>query len=78
MHQELESPIDIHAQWNAPKHIVACTTTRLNGFSQAPFDAFNLGLHVDDGGFGAFYAADDHSIFLDAENPDPGRDDDRY
>ncbi len=48
MHQELESPIDIHAQWNAPKHIVACTTTRLNGFSQAPFDAFNLGLHVDD------------------------------
>ncbi len=33
---------------------------------------------ANDGGLGTFHAADDYSLFLDAENPDPGRDHDRY
>lgn len=34
--------------WPAPKNIHAYTTTRLHGFSHAPYDAFNLGDHVED------------------------------
>ena len=36
------------AQWQAPKQVKAITTTRLNGFSEAPFDSLNLGDHVED------------------------------
>lgn len=36
------------ANWPAPKNIKALTTTRLNGFSQAPYDSNNFGLHVGD------------------------------
>ncbi len=36
------------ANWPAPAHITAVTTTRLGGFSQPPFDSNNLGLHVGD------------------------------
>lgn len=38
----------ITAQWRAPKQVKALTTTRLNGFSEAPFDSLNLGDHVED------------------------------
>ncbi len=34
--------------WPAPKMIRALTTTRQQGHSQAPFDAFNLATYVDD------------------------------
>lgn len=34
--------------WNAPKQIQAFTTVRKGGVSQAPFDSFNLGSHVND------------------------------
>jgi YfiH family protein len=34
--------------WPAPAGIRSCITTRLGGVSQAPFDSFNLGDHVDD------------------------------
>lgn len=38
----------IKADWPAPSNVVAFTTTRQGGFSQAPFDSFNLAQHVDD------------------------------
>lgn len=37
-----------YANWNAPKNIVALSTTRLEGFSQAPYHSNNLGTHVGD------------------------------
>lgn len=36
------------ANWPAPKNISALSTTRLSGFSLAPYDTNNLGLHVGD------------------------------
>ena len=38
----------ITPNWPAPIHVKALSTTRLGGVSQAPFDSFNLGLHVGD------------------------------
>lgn len=38
----------ILANWNAPKNISAITTTRLGGYSKAPYDSNNLALHVGD------------------------------
>ena len=38
----------IPADWPAPAHIHAGTTTRLNGVSHHPFDSFNLAAHVGD------------------------------
>lgn len=35
-------------QWPAPDNIKSLQTTRHGGCSQAPFDSFNLGEHVDD------------------------------
>lgn len=35
-------------RWPAPHWIKAYTTTRYGGFSQAPFDSLNVGLHVGD------------------------------
>ncbi|WP_147199465.1 purine nucleoside phosphorylase YfiH [Pantoea sp. CCBC3-3-1] len=35
-------------QWNAPANVRACSTTRLNGVSHAPWDSLNLGAHVGD------------------------------
>lgn len=34
--------------WPAPAHIIAGVTTRNDGFSDAPFDSFNLAEHVGD------------------------------
>ncbi|MFT4059409.1 MAG: peptidoglycan editing factor PgeF [Legionella sp.] len=36
------------ANWPAPKNITALSTTRFFGFSKAPYDTNNLGLHVGD------------------------------
>lgn len=36
------------ANWSAPTNITALTTTRIGGFSQAPYDSNNLALHVGD------------------------------
>ncbi len=38
----------IRADWQAPDHIHALTTTRLDGVSEAPFNGLNLGDHVGD------------------------------
>ena len=34
--------------WPAHPRVRACVTTRCGGFSEAPFDRFNLGVHVGD------------------------------
>jgi len=38
----------IKADWPAPANVMAYCTTRIGGASSAPFDGFNLALHVDD------------------------------
>jgi hypothetical protein len=38
----------IKADWSAPAHIHAFTTTRLGGVSAGPFQGLNLGAHVQD------------------------------
>jgi len=38
----------IEPDWPAPDRVKALSTTRLGGISQAPYDSFNLGLHVND------------------------------
>ena len=38
----------IEADWPAPQGVKACVTTRLEGASQPPYDAFNLALHVEE------------------------------
>jgi len=38
----------IAANWPAPERITAGTTTRIGGFSEKPYDSFNLALHVGD------------------------------
>jgi len=43
-----QSPYLIRPQWPAPANVVALATTRDGGFSAAPFDSFNLALHVGD------------------------------
>ena len=41
-------PEFIFPDWPAPKNIKAATTTRTGGYSQSPFDSFNLASHVED------------------------------
>ncbi|MGM9453678.1 peptidoglycan editing factor PgeF [Legionella bozemanae] len=36
------------ANWPAPKNVTAMSTTRLSGYSQAPYDSNNMGLNVGD------------------------------
>lgn len=38
----------ITPDWSAPAKVKAYVTTRTNGYSQAPFDSFNLATHVGD------------------------------
>lgn len=38
----------IWADWPAPDHVKACVSTRIGGFSPAPYDSFNMGDHVGD------------------------------
>jgi len=35
-------------EWEAPANVRACSTTRRDGVSQAPWDSLNLGAHVGD------------------------------
>lgn len=35
-------------EWDAPKNVKSIITTRQGGYSQAPFNSFNLAEHVDD------------------------------
>jgi len=44
----MDSSSWIPAQWPAPAHVRAGSTTRVGGVSQPPFDSLNLALHVDD------------------------------
>ncbi len=46
--QKTQPDFFIRANWPAPKGIIAGTTTRRGGYSQAPYDSLNLGLHVGD------------------------------
>lgn len=36
------------AQWNAPEHVFALSTTRSGGVSKSPYDSNNVALHVGD------------------------------
>ena len=38
----------VEVLWPAPAAVRACSTTRLGGVSQAPYDSLNLGAHVGD------------------------------
>lgn len=40
----------IRPSWPAPANVSACCTTRKTGISAAPYDSFNLALHVGDDG----------------------------
>lgn len=42
------APEFIYPDWPAPAHVKALTTTRIGGFSKAPFDSFNLSLRSGD------------------------------
>lgn len=42
------SPEFIYPDWPAPDNVRAAFTTRIGGYSEAPCDSFNLGLHVGD------------------------------
>ena len=44
----MRSPVLIEPDWPAPANVRAVITTRQGGYSQAPFDSWNLGLHVGD------------------------------
>jgi hypothetical protein len=48
----------IEAKWNAPSQVKALCTTRQGGFSQPPYDSFNLATHVGD---------DDQSVLRNRE-----------
>ena len=44
-----EQPIEcIRADWSAPPQVKALCTTRIGGFSQHPYQSFNLAAHVGD------------------------------
>ncbi len=42
------APENIPADWPAPEHVHAFTTTRKGGVSEGVYDSFNLASHVDD------------------------------
>lgn len=44
----MSAPEFIRPDWPAPANVRAATTTRIGGVSNAPFDSFNVGDHVDD------------------------------
>ncbi|MFQ5994255.1 MAG: peptidoglycan editing factor PgeF [Acidiferrobacterales bacterium] len=43
-----KEPEFIHPDWPAPANVKALTTTRLGGYSEAPFDSFNLSMRAGD------------------------------
>ena len=44
----MDSASWIPASWSAPSHIKAGCTTRIGGYSLAPYDSLNMGMHVGD------------------------------
>lgn len=44
----MEDIVFIQPNWPLSRRVKACTTTRASGFSQEPFDGFNLAAHVGD------------------------------
>jgi len=44
----MDRPEFIYPDWPAPNNVRAAFTTRIGGYSEAPCDSFNLGLHVGD------------------------------
>ncbi|MGR6873369.1 peptidoglycan editing factor PgeF [Pseudomonas sp. HK3] len=45
----MTTPLDcIYPNWPAPVNVKCLSTTRTGGVSMAPYDAFNLGVHVGD------------------------------
>jgi len=44
----ISEPPFIRPDWPAPQTVLAAASTRLGGYSAAPFDGFNLGDHVGD------------------------------
>lgn len=38
----------LQPQWSVPSSVIAFVTSRIQGVSAAPYDSFNLGLHVGD------------------------------
>ena len=38
----------LKVDWQAPSRVIAFSTTRNEGVSQAPFDSLNLAFHVED------------------------------
>ena len=44
----MPEPVSVVPNWPAPDHVKVVSTTRIGGFSQAPFDSFNLALHTAD------------------------------
>ncbi len=46
--QRIKSNSYIEAKWPVPTKVRAYATTRVGGMSQAPFDCFNLAIHVGD------------------------------
>lgn len=42
------APQILHPDWPAPANVCAVSTTRIGGFSQPPYDGFNLAAHVGD------------------------------
>lgn len=41
-------PFFIKPEWNLPDNVQAMVTTRIGGYSQTPWQGFNLALHVND------------------------------
>lgn len=48
MKPSLKNKFWLAAEWPAPVHVHAGTTTRLEGCSKPPYDSFNLAVHVGD------------------------------
>ncbi|MDR2165041.1 MAG: peptidoglycan editing factor PgeF [Zoogloeaceae bacterium] len=44
----MSDPVFIVPDWPAPPAVYALQTTRMGGFSRAPYESFNLGAHVGD------------------------------
>lgn len=57
------TPEFVIPDWPAPENIHAAFTTRIGGFSVAPRDAFNLGLHVGDN---ANHVASNRQLLIDS------------
>jgi len=59
----LVSPEFVYPDWPAPDNVRAAFTTRIGGYSEAPCDGFNLGLHVGDN---AQHVSSNRKLLIDA------------